>query len=328
MRFKAVLLVMTLLFSGLMAAPASAREDVATVVGEQVISTRLLELQVHSDALNATVGVRLLLPKDWAKYPHRTWPTLYLLHGATDDYRSWTDKTDITAFTADTDALIVMPDAGVVGFYSNWYNAGQGGAPAWETFHLTELRRLLEKQFRAGSQRAVAGLSMGGFGALSYAARHPGFFRAAASYSGVVNTTYANQTQKATDLIQGYLVGAGFDKDALWGDPVAQARIWAAHNPYDLAARLRCTPVFISVGNGQVGPLDPPGASPDPLEAAIGEETGPAVAHFRAEHVSVTTDLYGPGTHSWPYWQRELHKSFPMLMRAIGAGFRTPVTAG
>ncbi|MCU1679270.1 MAG: hypothetical protein JWQ81_9 [Amycolatopsis sp.] len=328
MRFRAVLLIATLLFSGLMATPASAREDVATVVSEKAISPRLLELQVHSDALDATVGVRVLLPKDWTKYRHRTWPTLYLLHGANDNYQSWTDKTDVTAFTADTDALIVMPDAGVVGFYSNWYNAGKGGAPAWETFHLTELRRLLEKKFRAGPLRAVAGLSMGGLGALDYSARHPGFFRAVASYSGLVNTTYVNQTQQASALIQGYLVRAGFDKDALWGDPVAQARVWSAHNPYDLAARLRCIPVFISVGNGQVGPLDPPGAKPDLLEGALGEETGPAIAHFRAEHVSVTSDLYGAGTHSWPYWQRELHKSFPMLMRSIGASFRIPATAG
>jgi diacylglycerol O-acyltransferase/trehalose O-mycolyltransferase len=40
-------------------------------------------------------------------------------------------------------------------------------------------------------------------------------------------------------------------------------------------------------------------------------------------HIPATLDMYGPGTHTWPYWQRELHTSFPMLMSAIGV---TPVT--
>jgi S-formylglutathione hydrolase FrmB len=326
MRLRAcLLLVVTLLFSGLIATPALARETGATIVSQKALDGRLLDLQVHSDALDQTVGVRILLPKDWAKYPHRTWPTLYLFHGANDDYRSWTDKTDVEALTANTDALIVMPDAGAVGFYSNWYNAGKGGAPAWETFHLTELRRLLEQKFRSGQQRAAAGLSMGGLGALDYSARHPGFFRSAASFSGLVNTTFEGTV--ATGQIQGYLIADGFDKDALWGDPVAQADVWSAHNPYDLAASLRCTPVFIAVGNGQPGPFDAPGSAVDPLEQAIGGETGPAVAHFRAEGVSVTTDLYGPGTHTWPYWQRELHKAFPMLMKSIGVRVSAPAPA-
>jgi diacylglycerol O-acyltransferase / trehalose O-mycolyltransferase / mycolyltransferase Ag85 len=31
-------------------------------------------------------------------------------------------------------------------------------------------------------------------------------------------------------------------------------------------------------------------------------------------------DLYGAGTHTWPYWARQLEKAFPLLMRSIGAG--------
>jgi diacylglycerol O-acyltransferase/trehalose O-mycolyltransferase len=320
MRFKGLqLVVLSVLFSGLIATPASAQKDTSIVVSQHAITDRLLELRVNSDALHQEVGVRLLLPESWKKFPHRRWPTLYLLHGCCGGdagFRSWTENTDVAAFTANTDVLIVMPEAGTVGFYSNWYNAGAGGAPAWETFHLTELRRLLEQKYRSGRQRAVAGLSMGGFGALSYSARHPGFFRSAASYSGVVSTTY--QGPRSTDLVQSWLVNAGFDKNALWGDPVAQSDIWSAHNPFDLAVGLRCIPVFVSVGNGQAGPFDPPGNGVDPLEQWLNEETDQMVDHLRAEHVSVTTDFYGPGTHSWPYWQRELHKSFPMLMHSIG----------
>ena len=318
MRFKGLLVALTLLFSGFLATPAIAGTDTATVISRQAITDRLVELQVRSDALRQDVGVRVLLPKDWARFPHRTWPTLYLLHGCCDGdtgYRSWTDKTDLTAFSANTNALIVMPEGGNVGFYSNWFD----GSVDWETFHLTELRKLLQHDFRADGRRAVAGLSMGGFGAFSYAARHPGFFQAAASYSGLVDTTYGGTL--TTGAIQGFLVGGGFDKGALWGDPVQQADVWARHNPYDQARRLRGIPLFLSAGNGQPGPFDPPGGSVDQLEQVLGAQAAELTDRLHRLGIRVTTDLYGPGTHSWPYWERELHKSFPMLMRSIGAGF-------
>jgi S-formylglutathione hydrolase FrmB len=323
MRFKGLLLALTLLFTGLVSTPASAQQDAATIVSRQDITDRLVELRVHSDALHQDVGVRLLLPMDWKRFSHRKWPTLYLLHGCCDGdtgFRSWTDKTDVTAFTANTNALIVMPEGGAVGFYSNWYD----GSVDWEKFHLTELRRLLEHEFHAGAPRAVAGLSMGGFGGLSYAARHPGFFQTVASYSGLVDTTFHGSL--TTDAIQNFLTGAGFDKNGLWGDPQAQADVWAAHNPYDQAWRLRGIPIFLSSGNGQPGPFDPAGASADPLEQVLGLQAAEMADRLRQYGVCLTTDVYGPGTHSWPYWERELHRSFPMLMRSIGVvtGGRSP----
>ena len=80
-----------------------------------------------------------------------------------------------------------MPEAGTVGFYSDWRGSRGQGGPAWESFHLDELRGLLERRYRAGPRRAVAGLSMGGLGAIGYAARRPGLFRAAASFSGLLH---------------------------------------------------------------------------------------------------------------------------------------------
>jgi diacylglycerol O-acyltransferase / trehalose O-mycolyltransferase len=313
MRFRGLLLGLVLLLNVVLALPASARETGARVVSEQHLSDRLVELTVHSDAVGRDVGVRLLLPPDWRRPSHRKWPTLYLLHGCCDGdtgFRSWTTKTDVEAFTARTNALIVMPEGGPVGFYSDWL-----AGPKWETFHLTELRRLLERKYRSGHDRVVAGLSMGGFGALTYAARHPGFFKAAASYSGVVHTTY--QGKRSTDLVQGIVSAFGSDPNALWGDPVAQARTWAAHNPYDLAARLRGTPVYLSTGNGQPGPLDPPGSQPDGLEQLLGEQSVALGDQLRAKRVKVVTDFYGPGRHAWPYWERALHNSLPMLMAAV-----------
>jgi len=48
-------------------------------------------------------------------------------------------------------------------------------------------------------------------------------------------------------------------------------------------------------------------------------QTRSFLARLQRHHVPVEADLYGDGTHSWPYWERELHRSWPMLMRAIGA---------
>ncbi|CAM5623660.1 hypothetical protein SANTM175S_03441 [Streptomyces antimycoticus] len=140
-------------------------------------------------------------------------------------WEAWTLNTDVEAITAGTPALIVSPEGGPVGFYSNWWNGGHYGPPAWETFHLAELRPLLERALRANGRRAVAGLSMGGFGALSYAARHPGLFRAAASFSGVIHTTLDPAG------VQGILTGQGVDPTALWGDPAAQPALWDDPHP-------------------------------------------------------------------------------------------------
>ncbi len=311
MRFRVLLLTLVLVLGT--APPATAERAGAHVVSAQRLDDRLVELTVHSPAVGRDVGVRLLLPPDYDRRPHQRWPTLYLLHGCCDGdtgYRSWTNNTDVEELSARTNVLVVMPEAGPAGFYSDWLSG-----PAWETFHLTELRRLVERDYRSGPRRAVAGLSMGGFGALSYAARHPGLFRAAASYSGVVHPTY--QGPRSTDLVRRIVGGTGADPLALWGDPVADADVWAAHNPYDLARKLRGVRVYLSTGNGEPGPLDPPGAGFDGLEQLLGEQSVALADRLRAAGVRVRTDFYGPGRHTWPYWERALHRSFPMLVAAL-----------
>ena len=73
-----------------------------------------------------------------------------------------------------------MPEGGDVGFYSNWRDGRAG-----RTFTCDELRADPRRRYGAGARRAIAGLSMGGLGAMDYAARRPRMFRAAASFSGV-----------------------------------------------------------------------------------------------------------------------------------------------
>ena len=276
-----------------------------------MLSTRMRDLTIASTALGRTASVRLLLPTRFAAEPDRRWPVLYLLHGCCDSYDSWTRSTDLEKLTAGSDLLVVLPEGGRAGFYSDWV----GGRPGWETFHLDELLRILGDAYRAGSPRAIGGLSMGGLGALAYAARHPGLFRAAASFSGVVHTRLSRlQSENYRALLR----AEGEDENALWGDPVQQADVWAAHNPYDLAPKLRGTALFVSVGTGRPGPLDGPTASSSATEASLATENVALARRLRSLGIPARFDFYGPGTHTWPYWQRELHRAWPMFRQALG----------
>ena len=123
---------------------ARATQDGAYVVSEKRISDRIVDLTVQSPALGRTAVVRLITPRGWDQRRHgQRWPVLYLLHGCCDTPDSWTRETDVEEIPALRDVLVVTPEGGDVGWYSNWWNHGAGGPPAWETFHLTEVRRLL-----------------------------------------------------------------------------------------------------------------------------------------------------------------------------------------
>ncbi|MGW5007265.1 alpha/beta hydrolase [Streptomyces parvulus] len=290
----------------------------AEVVAVTRVADRQVDLSVRSTALGGrTVKVRLLTPDGWDpsdRHHRRHWPTLWLLHGCCGDYTSWTAMTDVARTDSLRDVLVVMPEAGWNGWYSDWWNHGEGGDPAWETFHTVELRRLLERDWGAGDNRVVAGLSMGGQGALSYAARHPGMFRAAAAYSG---SAHPLLNDESTNRILGFFAGQGDDPLRVWGDPVAQRRIWQSHDPFHLARRLKSIPVYLSCGDGTTGPLDAPGST-SALEADFNRQNQALAAELKrvgARHV--TTNFYGPGTHGWAYWERELHASLPMLLKAL-----------
>ena len=267
-----------------------------------VLDARTRDLVIESPSVG-TVTVRLLLPAGFDADPAATHPVLYLLHGATGNHADWTRETDVAELTADLDLLVVMPDAGEWGWYSDWWNEGEGGEPGWETFHLEELRGILERDWRAGEQRVVAGVSMGGYGAIHYATAHPELFRAVASFSGVVDP---NGTGR----------GLAIDPMA-WGDPFLQPEVWAAHDPVAMAETLAGMSVFLSWGDGQPGPLDPDGAAFDDLEAWVAPQNAVLAARLMELGVQATIDI-GPGTHTWPAFERGLHRALPLLLAALG----------
>ncbi len=277
-------------------------DDGARIIEVRTVGVRTRDLKIDSPAVGL-VQVRLLVPRKFDTQPTTRWPVFFLLHGATGWHLDWTQNTDVEALTRSTDLLVVMPDAGDQGYYSDWWNGGHGGAPMWETFHLGELPQLLQRNWHASERRVVAGLSMGGYGAMEYAARRPGMFLAAASYSGVLDP-----------------IGGQMDTgtQGLWGDPVAQADVWKAHDPVNLAAELKGTELYVSYGDGTPGPFDSGVVSPDDPEAWIADQNKTFIARLSELKIPVTVDAYGAGSHDWPYWQRALHRSLPLLLKALG----------
>jgi diacylglycerol O-acyltransferase/trehalose O-mycolyltransferase len=295
--------------SGITSAPPGSAVP-AHVVAKKHLGDRKEDVTIESPAVGARVKVRLLLLSNYETDKARRWPVLYLLHGCCDSYLSWTRSTDIEQLTKRSDVLVVMPDGGKAGFYSDWH-----AGPGWETFHTTELPSLLTQQYRASTLAAVAGVSMGGLGALDYAARHPGMFAVAASFSGIVHTRLSsNESQGYLDLIK----SQGEDPLAVWGAPDANVDTWKQHNPYDLAAELKGVRLLISAGNGRPGPLDPTGANQDSIETSIGAENRAFARRVQQLGLDAQIDLYGPGTHNWVYWQRELHRAWPLISEGLG----------
>lgn len=295
-------------------------DDGARVVRETQVDARTLDLEIQSPALGTTGMVRILVPQGWSKGSTRTWPTLWLLHGCCEpaDYQSWTKFTDVQQFTADKPAMIVMPTGGKIGMYSDWWNYGLFGPPNWEKFHMTEVRQILERGYGAGNRRAIAGLSMGGYGAMEYATRYPTMFGAAASYSGAVDV----QAPGIPEVTQMNMIAQGFFIwGVLWGDPWSQRARWEDHNPAYKVDKLRGMKLYVSSGNGQTGPLDSPSAPP--MVGALLESVALAnsqgfVNKLTQQGIPVTVDFYGPGTHSWPYWQFALKRSWPVLASGMG----------
>jgi len=279
-----------------------AADDGARVIAVTKVDARTRDLTIDSPAVG-TVEVRLLIPDGFEAQSGARWPALYLLHGSTGSHLDWTQETDVAKLTPSTKLLVVMPDAGDQGWYSDWWNGGHGGPPMWETFHTRELPVLIERNWHASDRRVVAGLSMGGYGAVEYAARRPGMFLAAASYSGVLDP-----------------IGGELDVDSdVWGNPVAQKDVWGAHDPVSLASALKGTALYVSYGDGTAGPLDS-GAAVDPgdPESWIRDRNETFLKRLTELKIPVTVDAYGPGTHTWPYWERALHRSLPLLLKALG----------
>jgi S-formylglutathione hydrolase FrmB/phage tail protein X len=223
-----------------------------TIVDRNENDPRLWYYRFQTSAIGWNPGVNVLLP-DGYHTSGRTYPVLYMFHGGADDFRQF-DFLGIRDLTAGKPIIVVMPDGGHAGWYSNPVTSFVGPRN-WETFHIAQLLPWIEANFRTYAEydgRAVGGFSMGGFGALKYAAKYYGHFASVSAHSGPASLRrdfglvvhWANITSAVLDLAGGTVYGAPF-----WD----QARV-TADNPIERIDSYRNKRIFLVAGT-----------SPDPL---------------------------------------------------------------
>jgi S-formylglutathione hydrolase FrmB len=309
-------LALAVAFGALALAPAA--EAGITVTGSKQLTARLLDVAMTSDALAKPVHTRILLPDGYEQHPEKRYPVLFLLHGGFGNVADWTTTGDAEAITAGKDVIVVMPEDGAGGWYTDWYNGGTGGPPRWETFHIRQLLPWVDGTYRTVAdrgQRAVAGLSTGGFGAMTYATRHPDLFSYAASFSGAVDLVH---NVPVVLVIGAEAMTDGGGPEDVFGSRIFNEMAWRAHNPWDLAENARGLRLWVGTGNGIKGPLNASGDLPyDPVEGQVYEMS--KWFHNRLANLDIphTWNSYGPGTHAWAYWRRDLRQILPEVLDAF-----------
>ncbi len=295
--------------------------DGLAVTSVKKLDSRLIALTVATKAVPATLNIRILLPADYAVNPHERYPVLYLLHGTGGTASDWTVKGNAESATAGEPLIVVMPDIAINDGGGGWCTNWPDGVQNWLTFHIDQLIPWVQANLRtvnSRGERAIAGLSQGGFCSMSYAALYPNLFGEGLAFSGAPDIAYDPAAHLAAmGIINAAEVGLdGVAPNTCFGNPVTDYLNWAAHDPATLANNLRWTKLYLYFGNGLPGRYD---TSPDPegeaIEALVHQDN---IDFYNRLHslgiVPTVYDPYGNGTHSWPYWDRDLSWSIGPLM--------------
>lgn len=292
------------------------------VTSVKQLNPRLIALVATTKALPRPVNVYLLLPPDYDSKPKKRWPVFYLLHGTSGTASDWTAKGDAQRVIGDRELITVMPDIALDNGGGGWCTDWPNGQQSWETFHIGQVIPWVDQNLRTiptRQKRAIAGLSQGGFCSMSYAARHPDLFGTALGYSAAPDIYYdPEQRAGAKLIINGTEMGLDQEPpDTFFGNWFTNGINWAAHDPTTLAENLRWTRIYMYWGNGQPGPLD----KPDPgiagsalIEGAIAESNKGFQKRLQDLSIPAFIDAYGAGTHTWPYWTRDLQGSIDRIM--------------
>lgn len=140
----------------------------------------------ESPAVGHTMKYNILLPASYDTSKAR-YPVLYLLHGTGSNYTEWPLEGGLLAYVQDyPDLLIVMVDAGN-SWYANWAVPTDGQPHQWETYVVQDVMGHVAQHFRTVDTRqgrAIAGFSMGGYGAMMLGLRNPEAFGFIGSLAG------------------------------------------------------------------------------------------------------------------------------------------------
>lgn len=294
--------------------------------------SQLVTQTFHSAALGVDKHVVVYLPAGYDASPAKHWPVFYYLHGLGGDETNWTKlaKLDAAADALGLAAIVVMPD-GDDKFYVDSpspvdYDAcmrdGKGlfvpteprdatcvHANRYETYIASDLVGWVDATYRTIATRdgrAIAGLSMGGFGALELGMRHHDIFAAAASHSGVTALLYRGprpyvpgKVELVTDVTQwGMEVGAmGAWIRGVFGPDIAS---WRDHDPASLVGKLEPGQLALYLDCG--------------TEDDFGLEAGASYVHDLLTERKIEHAFFeGPGRHDFTFWSARVPKSLAFL---------------
>ncbi|MFW6062474.1 MAG: alpha/beta hydrolase [Planctomycetota bacterium] len=247
----------------------------------------VVQVEFKAPSIDKVSGLTVLLPDMQRRGP---FPTLYLLHGLSDDHTVWTRRTALERYLDETDLVVVMPD----GHRSFYANDPRPGGLAYEDHIVKDVVGFVEQTFPVipdRAHRAIAGLSMGGYGAIMLALRNRGMFSVAASHSGALGYSHYQREWDAApsdvDALARALQGEGYDCFELAGQMAREGQ--------DVALQIDCgTEDFLLQHNRD-------------FHAHL-EKLG--VEHLYKEH---------PGAHSWGYWDEHIQQTLSFVLEHVGA---------
>lgn len=255
------------------------------------LKNRLREDTVQSAALGRPMKYRVLVPEDYDR-SQRRYPVLYLLHGLGGDYTDWTTRSNVAEYSRTLPLIIVMPDG-----HNAWYTNSDEGA--YETYILADLQADVVKKYRTINSRygrAIAGLSMGGYGALKMALKRPAAFAVAASFSGAFAATRQGELEKL-------IAKSEADRlDKIFGSADSVAR--KENDLFLLAAAMK--PGVAPYLYVDCGTADNTLIAANREVISVLHKTGAAYEYHEVA-----------GAHSWDYWDRRIREFLPILVRRL-----------
>ncbi|MGE5327566.1 MAG: alpha/beta hydrolase [Deltaproteobacteria bacterium] len=260
-------------------------------------------LSVKSRILNHSVGYCALLPPSYDTAKTKKYPVLYYLHGLGDNQQMFLHAGGLNMVEDEWERgeigefVLVTPEGGRT-FYIN----SRDGRERYEDFFLREFMPYIESHYRierGRKFRGIAGISMGGYGALHLAFRHPGLFASVSAGSAAIIEDLPNvKLQGSQQAAVGRIFGGAF------GNPVDPAFV-ARESPLTLARTLRPAGLKIYFDCGD--------------KDDYGFERGAAALDkiLTARHIPHEYHLY-PGGHNWMYFAGHIPASLEFHSHAFG----------
>ena len=245
----------------------------------------LLQVDYYSDVLGRGAQLCAVLPEGPA--PAGGFPALYLLHGMTDDCTVWTRRTSIERYADEKRLAVVMPET-QLGWYTNTH-AGERYFDHVSDEVVRFSRRMLPGLSRLRERNFVAGLSMGGYGALRCALGRPDVFSKAASLSGAVDAAGVSRP------------GGALGNAAYWADVFGptDAIPGSEHDLFRAAEALRENRPEIWMWCGR--------------SDFLYRSNLRLRDHLRGLGYALTYSD-GPGDHQWKYWDRQIQNVLDWLL--------------